>query len=86
MSWSSGITLNAYSYEDLLEVCKAHNPNATLDDLKGLAVRGTLILQYREGNKDEGTHTHEGQRWKRDFAVCTADYCGQSDSAALCDY
>ena len=34
---SSGITLNAYSYEDLLEVCKAHNPNATLDDLKGLA-------------------------------------------------
>ena len=23
---SSGITLNAYSYEDLLEVCKAHNP------------------------------------------------------------
>lgn len=34
---SSGITLNAYSYEDLLEVCKAHNPNATLDDLKELA-------------------------------------------------
>ena len=31
---SSGITLNAYSYEDLLEVCKAHNSNATLDDLK----------------------------------------------------
>ena len=34
---SSGITLNAYNYEDLLEVCKAHNPNATLDDLKELA-------------------------------------------------
>lgn len=34
---SSGITLNAYSYEDLLNVCKAHNPNATLDDLKKLA-------------------------------------------------
>ena len=34
---SSGITLNAYSYEDLLEVCKAHNPEATLDDLKELA-------------------------------------------------
>ena len=34
---SSGITLNAYSYEDLLEVCKAHNSNATLDDLKKLA-------------------------------------------------
>jgi len=34
---SSGITLNAYSYEDLLEVCKAHNPEATLDDLKKLA-------------------------------------------------
>ncbi|MBR9946762.1 sugar ABC transporter substrate-binding protein [Clostridiaceae bacterium Marseille-Q4145] len=34
---SSGITLNAYSYEDLLEVCKAHNPNATLNDLKELA-------------------------------------------------
>ena len=34
---SSGITLNAYSYEDLLEVCKAHNPNATLDNLKELA-------------------------------------------------
>ena len=41
-------------------------------------------VMYREGNKDEGTHTHEGQRWKRNFAVCTADYCGQSDSAALC--
>ena len=37
---SSGITLNAYSYEDLLEVCKAHNSNATLDDLKNLQVRG----------------------------------------------
>ena len=34
---SSGITRNAYSYEDLLEVCKAHNPEATLDDLKELA-------------------------------------------------
>lgn len=34
---SSGITLNAYSYEDLLGVCKAHNPDATLDDLKELA-------------------------------------------------
>lgn len=34
---SSGIALNAYSYEDLLEVCKAHNPDATLDDLKALA-------------------------------------------------
>ena len=34
---SSGIALNAYSYEDLLEVCKAHNPKATLDDLKALA-------------------------------------------------
>ncbi len=34
---SSGIALNAYSYEDLLDVCKAHNPNATLDDLKELA-------------------------------------------------
>lgn len=34
---SSGITLNAYSYEDLLSVCKAHNPSATLDDLKALA-------------------------------------------------
>ncbi len=34
---SSGITLNAYSYDDLLGVCKAHNPSATLDDLKTLA-------------------------------------------------
>lgn len=34
---SSGITLNAYSYEDLLGVCKAHNPSATLDELKALA-------------------------------------------------
>ena len=34
---SSGITLNAYSYEDLLDVCKAHNPEANLNDLKELA-------------------------------------------------
>lgn len=34
---ASGIALNAYSYEDLLSVCKAHNPDATLDDLKELA-------------------------------------------------
>lgn len=34
---SSGITLNAYSYEDLLGVCKVHNPSATLEDLKTLA-------------------------------------------------
>ena len=34
---SSGITLNAYSYEDLLEVCKAHNEQASLEDLKDLA-------------------------------------------------
>ena len=37
MNCLPGITLNAYSYEDLLEVCKAHNSNATLDDLKKLA-------------------------------------------------
>lgn len=34
---SSGITLNAYSYEDLLGVCKAHNPAANLESLKALA-------------------------------------------------
>ena len=34
---SSGIAVNAYSYEDILDVCKAHNPNADLDRLKLLA-------------------------------------------------
>ena len=34
---SSGIALNAYSYEDLLDVCKAHNADADLSDLKALA-------------------------------------------------
>ena len=34
---SSGIVLNAYSYEDLLDVCKAHNADADLSDLKALA-------------------------------------------------
>lgn len=34
---SSGIALNAYSYEDLLNVCKVHNADAGLSDLKALA-------------------------------------------------
>lgn len=34
---SSGIALNAYSYEDLLSVCRAHNEDACLSDLKTLA-------------------------------------------------
>lgn len=34
---SSGVALNAYSYEDLLKVCKAYNPDAGLEELKALA-------------------------------------------------
>lgn len=33
---SAGIAKNAYSYSDILEVIKEHNPEATLDDLREL--------------------------------------------------
>lgn len=34
---SSSLEINAYNYEDLYGVCKAYNPDATLEDLKALA-------------------------------------------------
>lgn len=34
---SSSLAINAYNYEDLYNVCKNYNPNATLEDLKALA-------------------------------------------------
>lgn len=34
---SSSIAINAYNYEDLYNVCKNYNPDATLEDLKELA-------------------------------------------------
>lgn len=35
-TYSSSIVLNAYNYADLDKVCKAYNPDATLEDLKKL--------------------------------------------------
>lgn len=34
---SSGVVMNAYSYGDIMNVCRAYNPKATLEDLKDLA-------------------------------------------------
>ena len=49
--FASNITSPAYNYEDLQNVCKAHNPSATFDDLKKLAE----AFSYEDAKKRRST-------------------------------
>lgn len=48
---SSSIEINAYNYEDLYDVCKNYNPDATLEDLKELA--GAYTFEEAQARRTE---------------------------------